>query len=93
MKLETLGKSLIAFAIINFAIFWIVAIRIGGDAVNGKIEDGRYYVGSHGRYTEVSNGVWKYSEIQAKSIWVTHPIGFIGALIVYKKRRRKNEAT
>jgi len=92
MKLETLGKYLMAIAFLNFAIFWIVAVSIGGDAVNGKIEGNQYYVASHGRYTEVSSGVWKYSEIHAKSIWVTHPIGFVGALIIYLKRRRKNEA-
>ena len=47
-------KRLIAFGVISFLIFWVLSVFVGGDAVNGKIEDGRYYFCSHGKYTEVS---------------------------------------
>ncbi len=66
---------------LNFAVFWIVAVSIGGDAVSGKVESGHYFVSSHGRLTEVSPTVWHYSRIHTVSIWVTHPIGLVGGLI------------
>ena len=47
-------KSIFAFFVISFLAFWVISVTFGGDAVNGKIEDGRYYFGSHGEYTEVS---------------------------------------
>ncbi len=49
-KLPTMFGLWAAF----FAVFWIVSVIAGGDAVNGKIEDGRYYLCSHGKYTQVS---------------------------------------
>src|SRR5262245_61836761 len=44
----------------NVVIFFTVSLAIGGDAVAGRIEGGRYYVSSHGRLTEVSPEVWEY---------------------------------
>jgi len=49
-----LFKILLTFWVVSFLIFWILSVTAGGDAVNGKIEDGRYYFCSHGEYTEVS---------------------------------------
>ena len=40
--------------LLSFIIFWVVCVVAGGDAVNGKIENGSYYFGSHGKYTKVS---------------------------------------
>src|SRR5262245_49833891 len=55
-----LGATLFFVAIANFLAFCIVSLIIGGEAVSGKVEDGRYYVRHRGRYTEVSQGVWTY---------------------------------
>ncbi len=49
--------------ILNFLVFVAIVSYLGGDAVNGKIEAGRYYLfgvrGEAGRkmYTEVSESV------------------------------------
>ena len=72
---------LLGFAAVNFVSFMIASLALGGDAVNGKIEGGRHYLGNHGQYTEVSSGVWQYSRIHGRSIMVTHPIGLISGLI------------
>ena len=58
MKKRTVLKvcrMIVAIAFLNFMLLALISAFIGGDALNGKIEDGRYYVGSHGHYTEV----WK----------------------------------
>ena len=38
----------------NFIGIGISDAMLGGDAVNGKQEGSRYFVASHGKYTEVS---------------------------------------
>jgi hypothetical protein len=65
------------FAVVNFLAFWVVAVAIGGDALNGKVENGRYYLMSHGRYTERSFAVWTYSRWHAISVFVTWPLAIL----------------
>ncbi len=67
---------------VNFAAFFTVAVAIGGDAVAGRVEGGRYYVSSHGRLTEVSRGVWEYSLFHARSTWITHPLAALAMLVL-----------
>ena len=38
-------KYLLVAALLNSAVFVVVSMSIGGDAVNGKMEIGKYYVG------------------------------------------------
>ena len=39
---------------VNFALFAVISLASGGDALNGKEEAGRYFLASHGHYTEVT---------------------------------------
>jgi hypothetical protein len=59
-------------AFVNFLLFICVAMTIGGDAINGKQEAGRYYLGHKSTYTEVSRHLWLYSKVHAISVFVTH---------------------
>jgi hypothetical protein len=71
--------------LINFAVFWCATVSLGGDAVSGTEEGGRYFLSSHGHLTEVSHGVFTYSLVHTYSIFFTHPLailaGFIGQRI------------
>ena len=80
-------KVVFIVAIVNFAVFVLVAMRIGGDALNGKVENGHYLLNSHGTYTEVSHRLFLYSQIHASSLFVTHPLGL---LVGFRAKRRKN---
>lgn len=71
-------------AFINFAVFWLIAVYLGGDAINGRIADGHYYLMAHGRYTEVSAAVFNYSEWHVYSVWITHPLAFLAALAYFR---------
>ena len=53
-----------------------MSIYLGGDAINGYIRDGHYFLGSHGSYTEVSSSVWTYSYYHSISTSVTHLLVF-----------------
>jgi hypothetical protein len=72
--------AIIAIGVLNFAVFVIVASRLGGDAVNGKDEGGHYYLfgvrteSGHKVYTEVGESVFTYSKWHVYSLLVTWPL-------------------
>jgi hypothetical protein len=66
------GLRIIPLAAVNFVVFIGVAMSIGGDALNGSCADGHYYLASHGRLTEVSAGVFHYSEVHAVVTLLLH---------------------
>jgi hypothetical protein len=84
----------IVVGILNFLIFLAGAIYLGGDAVNGKVEGGRYYLlgvrAEAGRkvYTEVSEPVFTYSKWHVYSVFVTWPLVMAAGFASkgYKKR-------
>ena len=85
-------NTVIAVRMLNFLIFVAGAIYLGGDAVNGKVEGGHYYLfGSRsesGRkvYTEVTKPVFTYSRWHVYSIFVTWPLVMAAGFARYKKR-------
>ncbi len=69
-------------AVVNFVAFFAVAVSIGGDALSGKAEGGRYYLSNHGVLTEVSPAVYTYSSVHTVSILVTHGVTVGWALVL-----------
>jgi hypothetical protein len=86
-----LGVLLFFGGVLNFVAFWHVSVSIGGNAVSGKVEDGRYFVSSRGRLTEVSEATWRYSYAHKASIWITHPLGALGCLLLYWADRERKK--
>jgi hypothetical protein len=86
--LAVLAIFAILLGMLNFASFVGESQRLGGSAGNGYELGGRYFVGNHGRYTEVSREEWERSRIHGRSIAITHPLmmaamGFLAfALII-----------
>jgi len=89
--LRKIGSVLLAAAClltyINFIVFWAISFYVG-DALNGKQEGDRYYLGSHGRYTEVSRRAFEYSAIQARSVEITFPLAFLVTIIAAQRSNR-----
>lgn len=50
-----------ALAGINFLVFWVVAVHVGGDALNGYTQGHHFFICAHGSCHEVSEQYWKYS--------------------------------
>jgi hypothetical protein len=65
-----------------------MAIYLGGDAMNGGIFHGHYYLMSHGKYTEVTQKVFNYSKWHVHSVLVTHPLGFIAGYWYYRIKKQ-----
>ncbi|MGI4717993.1 MAG: hypothetical protein ACRYF6_06445 [Janthinobacterium lividum] len=65
MKKNLLGT----LAVVNFVSFFVGCLYLGGDALNGKIEDGHFYLSDHGKLTEVSKGIYRYSQVHGASVF------------------------
>ena len=64
-----------------------IAVVIGGDTRNGKIEDGRYYLEYKGKFTEVSPETYHYSKVHGIVTLATIPLAIICMVfIVFLKR-------
>lgn len=67
-------------AAINFVWFLVESLIAGGDGVNGTIRDGRCFLSSHGKLTEVSCLWWEWSRLHAISVLVTHPLAILAGM-------------
>jgi hypothetical protein len=86
MEKRTLHKAcriIFYVAILNFLLFFLTSLFIGGDALNGKIEEGHYYVGNHGNYTEVSHIVFTCSKLHGLSVCLTYPLAMLAGLVYW----------
>lgn len=68
--------------VIYVAIWMAVHIVLGGCAMNGKVENGRWYFGEHGRYKEVSRTAYALDAIS------TIPDGLI-PIVMWRAARRE----
>ncbi|HEX2641834.1 MAG TPA: hypothetical protein VHU81_02500 [Thermoanaerobaculia bacterium] len=71
-------------AVLNFALLAFGAFLLGGDALSGYAEGGHYFLGSAGKFVEVSRSVWTYSYVHMISNFVTFGLAVIinGATVV-----------
>jgi|GEM_PF-3008213 len=93
--LRKLFFTSVIVSVLNFALFLTGTFYLGGNALKGKIEDGRYYVwgyhnGTKG-YSEVSQATFNYSKWHACSVIVTWPFMILAAF-VYERVRRGPDA-
>jgi uncharacterized membrane protein YagU involved in acid resistance len=78
--------------VLNFVVFWVVDVVLGGDALNGTIVNGQYYLSQNGRLTEVTGTVYYYSYAHAVSVVVTLPIAIVCGIVLQilsRSRERK----
>lgn len=72
--------------VLNFIALFVGSILIGGDAVNGKIVAGHFYLGSHGKFTEVDEATFTYSLWQVRSVFITQPMAMLAGYLAHKGR-------
>ncbi|HTT04564.1 MAG TPA: hypothetical protein VMF64_04695 [Steroidobacteraceae bacterium] len=73
-------RALSILALVNFGAFVIGAEYLHGDALNGHVAAGHYFLSWHGTDTEVSRAVFTYSRDHAISMLCTHAAAIIGWL-------------
>jgi hypothetical protein len=79
--IQVVGAILFALGVTNFVVFAVVGLLLGGDAWNGKVVDGHYFLAQHGRLTEVSQAVWTYSYIHVLIVFALLPMMVAGGLM------------
>jgi hypothetical protein len=80
-KIHLVACIVRSIAIVNFFAFIMALLYLGGDALNGKEEKGRYFLSQHGTLTEVSAAVFSYSKWHAISSMVLMAAAMILTLI------------
>jgi hypothetical protein len=71
---------------LTLAACFVIDQSVGGDALNGKKEDNRYYLGNHGRYTEVSYELYLFSYIEHCLLIGVFLLSFVMAFVLYALR-------
>ena len=84
-------RCVVVLALVNFLTFWVGAMLLGGDAVNGKIENGHYFLRSHAHLQEVSSSVFFYSKIHCLSAMAGIVLSMI-AVVQFNYRSRANSS-
>ena len=67
---------------LNFVALVLSLFILRGSAWDGMVEGQKYYLGTHGRYTEVSRWVFRLSELLQDGILVTFPLALVGAWVL-----------
>jgi hypothetical protein len=84
---KLLANAFIFASLLNFVVFWTAAVCIGGSAVGGKVDNGKYYLVNHRHYTEVSQAVFEYSQAHSYVTIAT----FVLMLIVVNHRNSRDK--
>jgi hypothetical protein len=71
-RFEKVVQAFLLVAVINFFLFVIGSLVLRGDAINGKVENGRYFVRQGREYKEVPRALFLYSKYHLYSVIVTH---------------------
>lgn len=51
----------VALAVINVLAFIVGLLYLGGDALNGYVRAGHYFICAHSQCAETSRAIWRYS--------------------------------
>jgi hypothetical protein len=83
-------NSFITLAAIHFVIFVGSIVVLGGDALTGKVEGERYFLGNHGQFIETSRAAWRFSAIIGRTlVYGTFPLGVLAALLRPRKEGKE----
>ena len=77
-------------ALVNFAVFWLATVYLGGSAIGGKFEGGHFYLSSKGRYVEVSQSAFTFSRWHAYTMFGTHALAFAAGYFYYRLRTKRD---
>jgi hypothetical protein len=80
-RLRYLPHLIVYLGMLNFVLFFLSVILLGGDGLNGKVEAGLYYLGNHGAYTEVIYPVYLLSRLWGILFFVSFPLIMLAMIL------------
>jgi hypothetical protein len=88
MDWSRLSSPALVLAVANFLLFAGISLAIGGDALNGKVEQGRYFLwGRHQAYLETTRQVYWFSKVHGFSVFILPPLALLVQSLVRRSRR------
>lgn len=69
------------FSLLLFVSFLGIGMYLGGEALNGKIEAGQYFLAWHGYYTPVSKEIYQYSYVHGIVAFSLIPISMVASFL------------
>ena len=79
----------ITLGIVFISSFFIFTMVVGGSAGNGYQEAGKFFVGDHGEYVEVSRTIWTLSCVLEILFWTFIPLTPLGAFLIAEIQERR----
>lgn len=79
-RLRYLPHLIVYLGILNFVLFFLFTFFLGGNALYGKVEAGRYYFGYQGAYVEVIYPIYLISWVQGILLLVSFPLIMLAAV-------------
>lgn len=80
-EFRPLTRWLAIAALVDFVVFYIVTLLVGGDGLSGSAQAGHYFVSNHGRLTEVSHAAWLITRVQAISLFALWPLTLVSMAV------------
>ena len=84
--LPTWMKWLAAIWIANFFAFVAIACYLGGDAINGYVKDGHYFLVWKGHATEVARSTYLYSKWHALGLFAVLAVIMLHTALFQRRR-------
>ena len=81
----------ISFGVMIILGFFLFSMIIGGSAGNGYQDAGRFFVGEHGIYVEVSKTIWTISRVWGILFSIFIPLTPIGAFVISDIQEKLNQ--
>jgi hypothetical protein len=92
-ELHGVTRALIVLALVDFLVFAILTVAIGGDAGDGAVRDGRFFVANHGVEREVGAATWWVSRVLGLSLYILWPAAILAFAIDSFRPRDEPERT
>jgi hypothetical protein len=80
--LRLVFQLLFALALLNFMLFLVSDALLNGNAAQGMVRNGHYYLAMRSQLTEVSRPVFLYSQWVTSSLLLTIPLGMVSAFLL-----------
>jgi hypothetical protein len=83
-------KVIAAIGVLTFLTFFAVSFLIGGEAGNGWIENGRYFLRGHGgEPVEVTAALFTFSRVHAFAVLLTFPPALLAWYVLNLRWKRR----
>lgn len=90
-EMHSVTRVLILVALLDFLVYAVFTVALGGNAGDGYTSAGHYFVSNHGVLREVGQVAWVLSRGQGYSLYVLLPVAVVAFALDSFRRREEPE--